>query len=253
MNEWTNLVVDRFSNGEAIRQARVHPLAVLVALKTYQSGGGSRSSLKWQPVSQIVDALDQAFYMSFDNVQSTGKRIMLALDVSGSMGSPEIAGMSGITPRVGAAAMAMVTARTEKNYVVTIFSSAGQKFMKLNNHGIGLFDISPRERLDDILQRTNNLPFGGTDCALPMVYALEQKLKIDTFIIYTDSETWAGNIQPVQALQEYRQKMGIPAKLIVVGMVSNGFTIADPKDGGMLDVVGFDTATPNLMADFMRD
>ena len=33
-------------------------------------------------------------------------------------------------------------------------------------------------------------------------------------------------------------------------MVSNGFTIADPNDPGMLDVVGFDTAAPQLIADF---
>jgi 60 kDa SS-A/Ro ribonucleoprotein len=33
-------------------------------------------------------------------------------------------------------------------------------------------------------------------------------------------------------------------------MVSNGFTIADPNDSGMLDVVGFDTATPSIIADF---
>ena len=35
-------------------------------------------------------------------------------------------------------------------------------------------------------------------------------------------------------------------------MVSNGFTIADPNDAGMLDVVGFDTATPQLMSEFAR-
>jgi 60 kDa SS-A/Ro ribonucleoprotein len=40
------------------------------------------------------------------------------------------------------------------------------------------------------------------------------------------------------------------AKLIVVGMVSNGFSIADPNDAGMLDVVGFDTSAPAVMADF---
>lgn len=44
--------------------------------------------------------------------------------------------------------------------------------------------------------------------------------------------------------------MGIPARLVVVGMASNGFTIADPNDGGMLDVVGFDTTTPQVIADF---
>jgi 60 kDa SS-A/Ro ribonucleoprotein len=35
-------------------------------------------------------------------------------------------------------------------------------------------------------------------------------------------------------------------------MVSNGFSIADPDDGGMLDVVGFDASAPTVMADFAR-
>lgn len=52
--------------------------------------------------------------------------------------------------------------------------------------------------------------------------------------------------------RRYRDASGIPAKLIVVGMVSNGFSIADPNDGGMMDVVGFDTAAPAMMADFIR-
>jgi hypothetical protein len=29
-------------------------------------------------------------------------------------------------------------------------------------------------------------------------------------------------------------------------------SIADPNDGGMLDVVGFDAAAPELIADFIR-
>ena len=41
------------------------------------------------------------------------------------------------------------------------------------------------------------------------------------------------------------------AKAIVVGMTSNGFTFADPNDGGMLDVVGFDTTVPALIADLV--
>ena len=44
--------------------------------------------------------------------------------------------------------------------------------------------------------------------------------------------------------------MGIPARLIVVGMTATNFTIADPEDPGTLDVVGFDTATPRLISDF---
>ena len=119
-------------------------------------------------------------------------------------------------------------------------------------HEMKQIDISPRQRLDDVVNRVSKLSFGGTDCALPMIWAQKHGVKVDAFIIYTDSETWANpKMHPVQALQEYRRHTGIQAKLIVVGMTSNGFSIADPNDAGMLDVVGFDSATPQLMADFI--
>ena len=102
------------------------------------------------------------------------------------------------------------------------------------------------------MKTVSDLPFGGTDCALPMLYAQAREREIDTFVIYTDSETWAGDIHPAQALRDYRRASGIDARLVVVGMVANGFSIADPADPGMLDVVGFDTATPQLISDFAR-
>jgi 60 kDa SS-A/Ro ribonucleoprotein len=98
----------------------------------------------------------------------------------------------------------------------------------------------------------SNLPFGGTDCALPMLWALDNGVAADAFLIYTDSETWAGDIHPAQALRQYRERTGIPARLVVVGMVANDCTIADPNDAGMLDVVGFDAAAPELIAAFVR-
>ena len=109
-----------------------------------------------------------------------------------------------------------------------------------------------RTRLDDAIRTVSDLPFGGTDCALPMLYARAQEIEIDTFVILTDSETWAGGVHPAQALADYRRASGLAARLVVVGMVANEFSIADPNDPGMLDVVGFDTATPQLVSDFAR-
>jgi len=260
MSANTDMVVDRITDEQALRKARIHPIAVLAALLTYKRGQGVRGKLTWEPISRILDALDSAFYLAFQNVEPSGKRIMLALDVSGSMVGGQIAGVPGLTPRVGAAAMSLITAATEQNTMVTIFSSAGKHFVPsgdtrnwFGESGISSFDISPRQRLDDVVKATSDLPFGGTDVALPMIYALKRGLEIDAFVVYTDSETWHGDIHPAQALQAYRRQTGIPAKLVVVGMVSNGFSVADPDDAGMLDVVGFDTATPALIADFIRD
>ena len=35
-------------------------------------------------------------------------------------------------------------------------------------------------------------------------------------------------------------------------MTSNGFTLADPNDHGMLDVVRFDTSVPAVISDCVR-
>jgi 60 kDa SS-A/Ro ribonucleoprotein len=203
--------------------------------------------------------LDASFYKAFGNVEPTGKRWLLALDVSGSMGSGVIAGVPGLTPRVGSAALALVTAAAETDHHIVGFTSNGWtdgRPSQWTSHGlrngISPLAISPRQRLDDVCNYTAGLPMGGTDCALPMIYATAHKIPVDVFVVLTDSETWAGAIHPTQALCEYRQRMGIPAKLIVCGMVSNNFTIADPNDAGQMDVVGFDTNTPQVMADFAK-
>jgi 60 kDa SS-A/Ro ribonucleoprotein len=108
----------------------------------------------------------------------------------------------------------------------------------------------PTMTIDDALSLVN-LPFSSTDCALPMVSALERKEQVDAFVIYTDSETYMGKIHPQVALEEYRRATGIDAKLIVVGMTSNCLTIADPKDLNTLNLAGFDTATPRIINDFI--
>ena len=246
-------VVSRLGQAEALRAARVHPLQLLVALRTYAQGHGEKGKLTWKPRQRIVDALDGAFYRAFQAIAPTFARTLLALDVSGSMASGLIAGLPGITPRVGSAAMALVTAAVEPNHDFVAFTNGPYRSMysaRGIGSGISPIDISPRSRLDHVVKAVSDLPFGGTDCALPMLWAAENKVPVDIFCVYTDSETWAGDIHPVQALRQYRHKMGIGAKLVVIGMVSNGFSIADPEDGGMLDVVGFDTATPAIIADF---
>jgi 60 kDa SS-A/Ro ribonucleoprotein len=240
-SEASRMIVNRLKDRQRIRRARLHPIKLLAALRTYASGKGVRGSHEWNPVGPVVDALDEAFYLAFENIEPTGKRMLLALDVSGSMSSGNIGGVPGLTPRVASTAMALVTAASEQQYQVMGFSTS---FMPLN--------ITPRQRLDDALKVTSNLPFSGTDCALPMLWAMEKKAQFDAFVVYTDSETWYGKVHPAEALRQYREKMGIPATLVVVGMVANKFTIADPKDAGMLDCVGFSTDTPQVIADFVR-
>lgn len=239
MSKASSNVISKITK-ESIEKSRIHPIAILYAAKTYANGRGLRGSNSWTVDGNIIDILDDAFEMAFKNVDATGKRFLVGLDVSGSM-SGGWGGNNGIlTAREISAAMSIIHVKTEPLVHYMAFS---QGFIPLN--------ITRKSTIDSVINSTSRLPFDGTDCALPILYALKNKLEVEAFIIYTDNETWYGQIHPFQALKKYRNQMGINAKLIVCGVTSTGFSIADPNDPGMLDVVGFDSAVPSLINDFI--
>lgn len=247
LSEASKLIASRLTNPEYVQASKIHPVSLLMAASVYGGGiyeKGNRlvgSGMKSLPDSQIVAALDEAFYHAFGAVAPAGNNHLIAIDVSGSMTWSFLAGTN-LDPREGAAALATVLVRTEPWTHVMAFSSTLSEFQMTKT-------MTAREAA----LKMGLVTAGGTDCAIPMLYAIKNKLDVDTFIVLTDDETWAGHIHPCQALAKYRREMGRPnAKLIVVGMVSNGFTIADPADPFMLDVVGFDSGAPSVMADFAR-
>jgi hypothetical protein len=363
---------------------------------TYKKGAGDKGSLVWAPNPNIIAALDKAFKLAFQNITPTGKRIKIALDVSGSMSGAYCTGSPVVSCAIGSVAMMMMTLYVERgvappngassaqltapgatppppatplwkttqlpdgrtlyentktnecqftkpaslagggaapgaatqaklaplggatpgatpssaaprptlteykatrkylgypdaqpatdaprpsfgyssyytppaqylpelykapatpsNVTICAFSST---IIDITNAIVGYMNATidpttglPTMTIDDALKLVE-MPFSSTDCALPMIRALETREKVDAFVIYTDSETYMGTIHPQAALEEYRRVMGIDAKLIVVGMTSNCLTIADPKDLNTLNLAGFDTATPRLINDFI--
>ena len=241
LSEASKHVVATLTDEATLHRGRVHPMQMLLAQGVYRQGHGERGKLTWQPVREIVDALDAGFYLAFKHVEPTGKNTLIALDVSGSMDGGTIAGCPGITPRIAAAAMAMVTARAETNWHMVGFS-----------HHLVPIDIGKTDSLETVCQKMRRIPMGSTDCSIPMLYASGESLDVDVFQVYTDNETYAGAVHPFQALKAYRAKSGRDAKLAVVGLTATKFSIADSSDAGMLDVVGMDSHAPSLLADFAR-
>ena len=240
MSNTTKEIVKKLSDPVAISKSRIHPMQVLLAMKTYTSGRGFKGTDTWSPNTRIADALDDMFYESFENTTPTGKNQLIGIDVSGSMGMYHVPN-SNLTCMEAAAAMAMVIARSEPNYDMMVFSDKPQ-----------MVDISPTDRLDTVMSKIFSFRMGATDCSLPMIYAHAKKLDVDTFSIYTDNETYAGKMHPKQALDGYRKSFNPEARLAVVAFQSVNHTIADPADSGMLDISGFDTATPKILEDFNR-
>jgi 60 kDa SS-A/Ro ribonucleoprotein len=238
MSEAAGTVQVRLADAERLHRSRIHPMALLLAQRTYLSGHGYRGSLRWSPVQQVVDALDDAFYAAMPNVPSSGKRFLLAIDASGSM-QVELSGMM-ISAREAAAAMALITAKREPNHYIVGYTVRPVELK-----------ISPRMRLDEATAVVTRSASGeGTDCALPVLWALHEKLHVDAICQYTDGESWAGDVHPSVALRHYRETMNSSMRCINSAFTATRGTLTDPNDPLTLDTVGLDTNSAEVIRAF---
>jgi 60 kDa SS-A/Ro ribonucleoprotein len=138
-------------------------------------------------------------------------------------------GCPAINCKQAAAAMTLLTIRTEKNCKVVGFSDGLKKII-----------LNKNDSLEDVTQKISEIKGTETDVSNPVRWALEKKKTFDVFIIYSDNIKTEGN-QAIEALTEYQKEMKTPnAKLIVVAMLATDSIIADERNPFILNIVGFD-------------
>ena len=241
LGDTTKAIIGRLTDAGALRAEKVHPFAILVAHKIYSNGHGERGDTRWPVNKTLVAALDNAFVTSMSNVQPTGKNFYIGVDTSGSMECGNIAGVPGMTPYDCAGAIAAEIVNREPWVEVRGFSST-------------LRDLGIRKgaSLNTIYKNIRAGDVSSTNPSLLIQDAIKRKLPVDVFMMITDNEVNHGT-HPFMELKKYRQMSGRNAKMIVVGLTATKFTLADPKDGGMLDLVGFDSAGPEVMRKFVAE
>lgn len=250
MSSWTKQVVDQLANKNRLRKARVHPINVAIALKTYALGHGIKGELTWLVNQQIVNALDDAFYASFDNLQPTNKRILVAIDKSGSMHSS--ASNTILSGQEAAAIMAMATVKKANQYYVIGYDSDGRYWGSNEKHkGVVELRIDPRMRLNDVIKA---LPHdgGGTDASLPARWAVDNKIDCDAISLYSDGESWAGHQHASQAIVSYRENRGLDTLFVTCDTVANHTQLVDIQDARSFHVSGFDSNAPQLIQEFIN-
>jgi 60 kDa SS-A/Ro ribonucleoprotein len=235
----TKLVADKLSDIDHLRRSRLHPMTIFLALATYASGRGARGSGAWTPVQQIVDALDAAFYAAAANVIPTGKRLLVAIDVSGSMQAPVMG--APVSAAEAAAAMALVLARTEPGHVV----------LGVNTGPVEL-RISPKMRLDAAMNTVRQALGGGTDLSVPARWLAAEGMAVDAVVTLTDNETWAGRSHPAEAMAAYRRQVGAPVRNLVAAMSATQHSVADPADPLTLQCIGLDASIPEVVRGFVN-
>jgi len=234
----TSVVTERLLNKAVMQDSKVHPAAILNALINYGRGYGEKGKLRWTPSPAVLDALEQALDLAAATQVPTNRRILLAVDVSGSMQGSKIAGMS-ITPAQAAAAMASTILKTEPKAELAWFHTTAF-----------LAKIGAKNSYQEILQAAKI--GGGTDCSAPFRMALDEKLEYDAIIVLTDSQTTGGSFHPIEAWEAYKTQVNPKAKVVLVGMAANEFSLFPPTDPSAITITGFDTTALQIITEFIN-
>lgn len=234
------------------RAVKLHPITLLNAGMTYSSGGavGRSRGGAYRAHAPWMVGIENALENSFSKgVTPTNKRFYVGVDCSPSMQSA-VSGSAVLQCRQVAGALALAIAKNEPNSHIAGFSSGRGGSSWGRSSGLVDLGITEKTAFADAMQRTQMVQWGGTDCALPMLDAIQRKLSIDVFVVITDNETNSSSIHPFDALRQYRAQSGIPAKLAVVALTATNFSIADPSDAGMMDFCGFSSDLPKALEVF---
>jgi hypothetical protein len=276
----------------------VHPLRVLIANRAYARGSSLAAAAArgkdyaWVVNPKIVEATEQAFELSFGNIQPITKTVLFAHDVSSSMGHAGTASVSwdvarklgipvdqlyademaqekkfgrqyGLSMLTGAeliGAIAMVMLRKSPNMVHTYFAikggAASMNWDRFEDPSYRLLERSPltaNSTLADVLKETKKAVFGSTDLSLPIDYCLRNGIHPDAIVIGTDYEMNCGR-QPMQALAELRQAANKPVKFIVIAtqLPRLPSSITDQFDVNCLDVAGASADVATVVQEFVQ-
>ncbi|MGP3915156.1 TROVE domain-containing protein [Nonomuraea sp. 10N515B] len=251
MNDATRRTVARLTDQGALLRARIHPMDAFLAMRVYGSGRSQpnpRADVQtWTPVPAILDALEETYELSFGSVEPSGRRLLVAVDSSGSMSGNwlgsrgvVVGGSSIGSPYEVGCALAVMLARIEKGNVHVIDVDTSVHASK----------VTPRTNLREI--KSWRPSGGGTDLSLPFRWARDQRMAVDGFVVLTDNETWAGRSHPSQELDAYRRTVAPDARVVVAAMTAAGYSIGDAADAGVLNVAGLDASLPLIVNGFIR-
>jgi len=239
-------VAKRLRNPSELAQGRIHPFDLLLAHRVYSSGRAqphpNAPVRTWSPVGEVVRALSDAYSLAFASAERTDARMVIAVDGSGSMMNYRIqhGGSSlGSAYHVCSAVAAMLAGTCSDQTWLMEFDSRPRPSQ-----------VHPGMSLSEVFSK--RCGGGATDLAAPVGWALANGVVTDLFVLLTDGETWAGQRHASQVLAEYRARYNPNARLVIASTTAAGYSVGDPRDPGVLNIAGFDSAVPTLVNGFAR-
>lgn len=165
-----------------IKKSLVLPFRFLTAIKQIQQ-------TSYDGTRDVLIALSQAVELSLNNVPRYEGKTLIALDISGSMGS---GGVSGATPAEIGAIFSVALYKTN-NADMVVFATDAQ-YVSMNP-------------MDSLLTLVNGIPFTGGGTAFSPIFQRANKA-YDRIIILSDMQAWKDHWMgdnPTHAFAEYKK------------------------------------------------
>jgi 60 kDa SS-A/Ro ribonucleoprotein len=245
--ELTEYVAARLADADDIRRSRQFPYQFLTAYL---------NAVDDVP-QKIKAALQQAAEIACGNTPELPGRVLIGLDVSGSMSSPVTGHRGhGATTKmrcvdVAALFAAAILRRNPDSVVVPFDTSAYQA------------KVDPQDSILSLAQRLAKYGGGGTDCSLPLREANTryEHRRFAGAVLVSDNESWVGTgrhgstavMTEWQRLVANQRKLGVMnPKLVCIDLQPYTTTQAMERTD-ILNVGGFSDAVFNVVASFLTD
>lgn len=228
------MIADRLSDRENVLGARAFPYQLMAAMLN----AGSDVPMK------VRSALEDAMEIALENVPSITGDTVIAIDVSGSMGSSATGYRPGATSTI-----------TCINVAALVGAALRRKNPKAR---ILTFDYHCREvkvaanaKVMTICQKIGNSG-GGTDCGSVLRYMKEHEISVDNLILVSDNESWAdGYRSSLSELWAGYKKTHPKARMINLDITPNEYSVSRDR-ADTLRVGGFSDEVFRVMAEFLE-
>ena len=219
-SEYSALAVARLADRRRVAAAGVHPLRIASAMRRYRLAGHA--------VESIFDALEEALHLAaeYATPRIYGKRLLVAIDGTGSMQGASVTGMPEVPAALAAVTLALSLARACDRTEVVAFEQE-----------VRPVDFGPGIRIAEALNRVGAKPSRG-DVTAPLREAAWNRSRFDAVVIVTDRLSRKSGL--AEAWKMYRESTGVPAKLALVQLSSRDLSGRDA--GGTdnsLDAIAF--------------
>lgn len=195
--EIVDLVAKRLSDPRNVERSKQFPFAFTNAMDYFE---GHQQKIR----EALVDALEA----SFVNMPEIPGRTCVANDISNSMSMTVSNKAKARACDVAGIFAAAVFKKCEDSVIVPFDDSAHPEYGR----------VSKRDSVMSIAKQISRLD-GGTNLGAPVEYMMRTNQKVDTFVVMTDNEDWAGK-GFLSYFEQYKRQINPKAKAFCVRLAS---------------------------------